>query len=173
MYLQRVKQMKVNAYVFPIFGAGLLMMVFIVLATPVKSADRLQNLTSWDEARTESKRLNAPIVLLIEQRHCGFCQRLKREVFKPKANDPHYFDRVIFASVLIDYDGPLIVVDGEELSGFDFAQSFDANTTPTVLFLDYSSNELQHRMVGYVSGAQYNKNFTGKLENSIKSIADN
>jgi thioredoxin-related protein len=165
--------MKGNEYVFPFLGAGLLMMIFFVLAAPVQSADRLQNLASWDETRTASKRLNAPIVLLVEQRHCGFCQRLKREVFRPMANDSNYVDRVIFASVLIDYDGPLIEVDGEMLSGFEFAETFDANTTPTVLFLDHSSNELQHRMVGYVSGAQYNKNFISKLENSIESIANN
>lgn len=163
--------MKVNTCVIPFLAAGIFMMAFIVPAKSFEGADRLQNLISWKEASSESKRLNAPIVLLIEQRHCGFCQRLKREVFRPMANDPNYFDRVIFASVLIDYDGPLIEVDGKMLSGFDFAENFDANTTPTVLFLDHSSNELQDRMVGYVSGTQYNKIFKGKLENSIESIA--
>lgn len=143
------------------------------LANPASGEDRLQNLTSWSEASVVSKQLNAPIVLLIEQRHCGFCQRLKREVFRPMANDSSYFDRVIFASVLIDYDGPLIEVDGEMLSGFEFAETFDANTTPTVLFLDHASTELQSRMLGYISGPQYSKNFIGKLDNAIESMSAN
>lgn len=138
-----------------------------IVAQTADETDRLQNLESLSETLAIAKRLNAPIILLIEQRHCAFCQRLKREVFRPLANDPMYFDRVLFASVLIDYDGPLIEKNGNNISGFEFSQSFDASTTPTVLFLDDASNELT-RIVGYIGGDEYKNKFISNIEKSIQ-----
>ncbi|MFT6268005.1 MAG: thioredoxin-related protein [Alphaproteobacteria bacterium] len=127
------------------FGINVLALFSLVLgpdtlATSADDSDRLQNLKSLNETSAIAKRLNVPIVLLTEQRDCAFCQRLKRDVFRPLANDPSYFDKVLFASVLTDFDGPLIEKDETKISGFKFAESLDANTTPTVLLLDHSSN---------------------------------
>ncbi len=82
------------------FGIAALAVIALALgpdtvATPADEPDRLQNLNSWSETCATAKRLNVPIVVLVEQRHCAFCQRLKRDVFRPLANDPTYFDRVM------------------------------------------------------------------------------
>lgn len=130
--------------------------------------NRLKNLTSWSKLVDTAKLDKKPIILLIEQRHCGFCQRLKREVFQPLANDPAYFEHAIFKSVLTDFDGPTIEVKGNQISGFDFAESFDANITPTVLFLDYSSNEIQTRLVGYEANNAYLERFMLRLDAAVQ-----
>jgi thioredoxin-related protein len=165
-------RMTLSAFNRSALTLSLLLIGWIPNAISSNETDRLHNLKSWSETSAVAKQTNAPIVVLIEQRHCGFCQRLKREVFLPLANDKTYFDRVIFASVLIDFDGPSIELNGADISGFEFAESFEANTTPTVLFLDHSASELQKRLVGYIAGESYNNTFIDKIKNSIESSAD-
>lgn len=155
------------------FGKILFVSLTLILVTHTSAMDtdkpnRLKNVESWSKLIETAKLDKKPIILLIEQRHCGFCQRLKREVFGPLANDPAYFEHAIFKSVLTDFDGPAIEVNGIQVSGFDFAESFDANITPTVLFLDYSSNEIQTRLVGYEANNAYLERFMRRLDSAVQ-----
>lgn len=133
--------------------------------------DRLTHLVSWDRIVTDAAAKDVPIVILVEQRYCGFCQKLKKEVFRPIANNPNYFDRVIFATVLTDFDGPLIEKSGLDVTGFEFAESFNASTTPTVLFFN-SSAVLEQRVVGYFDELNYQRKFINTIESMISKNAD-
>ncbi|MFK7885253.1 MAG: thioredoxin fold domain-containing protein [Gammaproteobacteria bacterium] len=132
--------------------------------------DNLHALVSWTKTLASAKQSQAPIVVLLEQRHCAFCQRLKRDLIRPLANDPTYRDRAIFVSVLTDIDAGLIEKDGTEVSGFEFSDQLRSSTTPTVLFLDSAGNELQKRIVGYKASASYTESLKKKIEESIAAV---
>ncbi|MFK7958861.1 MAG: thioredoxin family protein [Lysobacterales bacterium] len=140
-------------------------------ANEPETTDQLQPLASWTITAAEAKRRNVPIVILFEQRNCGFCQRLKKELFRPTANNPEYSRRAIFVSVLTDYDADLLEHGNTQISGFEFAEQFKALTTPTVLFIDSTGKTVEKRIVGYVSGDQYNQSFKRKLEASIAAVS--
>ncbi len=145
---------------------------FITLSKDdVRHTDGLLKLGSWTEVRTQAEQLGVPIILLVEQKNCGYCQRLKRDLFHPLANTTTYRSRALFVSVLTDFDEPLLEKDGVEVSGFEFAESFEASTTPTILFLSSRAEELQDRVIGYTEGHAYRQALLNKIEASIGLVS--
>ena len=130
----------------------------------------LNELTSWSETQAAAYRQQLPIILLVEQRHCGFCQALKKDLFRPLANDADYGSRAVFISMLVDFDAPLIEKGGKMISGFEFSEQFSASTTPTILFLDSAADELQERIVGYETSAQYIQTLKSRIDASASAL---
>jgi len=94
-----------------------------------------------------SKRLNAPILLVVSQEHCPFCDLLKREVLNPMALSGDYRDKVVMREILIDLGESLINFEGKSEDAAEFAHRYDVYLTPTLLFLDPHGNELSKRIV--------------------------
>ncbi|MFK8029009.1 MAG: thioredoxin family protein [Gammaproteobacteria bacterium] len=133
-------------------------------------SEGLVTLTSWDQTVLDAKKLNRPIVLLVEQRNCGFCQALKKNLIKPLANDSHFGSKAIYVSMMTDYDEPTLEKDGRQISGFDYSMQLDASTTPTVLFFNSEGEELQKRVVGYLETDEYIATMKSRIERSAAAV---
>lgn len=125
---------------------------------------------SWTDTLNTARMTERSIVLLVEQKNCAYCQRLKRDLFVPLARDPEYQEQLVFVSLRTDPDEPLVEKNGKEISTFEFAQSFDALTTPTILFLDSDGNEISHRLVGYTADAEYSQQLLSRLQISSTAV---
>jgi thioredoxin-related protein len=154
-----------------IVGLYLLMQAGLAAATSRDGSSELSPLTSWDAIRQDAKAGMKPIVLLVEQRHCGFCQRAKAERLRPASTVGEYAGRAIFVSVATDLDEPPVDADGSKISTFEFAENYAATFTPTVMFLDYRGVEIQERMVGYTGDVAESAVFEARLSRAIEVVS--
>lgn len=140
-------------------------------STGVDQNHGLSSLASWDRVSVDAKAQMIPIVLLVEQRLCTYCQRAKAERLRPASRSNKYQGRAIFVSLATDTDEPPIEHNGATISTFEFAESYGASFTPTVLFLDYLGNEVQQRMVGYSASSTESAIFETRLSNAITAVS--
>jgi thioredoxin-related protein len=84
----------------------------------------------------ESMRKKLPILLIISQSHCGYCERMKREVLNPMQINGDFENRILVREIIIDSSEQLTDFDGNRVDAADFSQSYGVYVTPTLLFLN-------------------------------------
>ncbi|MES9976141.1 MAG: thioredoxin fold domain-containing protein [Candidatus Thiodiazotropha sp.] len=89
-----------------------------------------------------------PILLMVSQDHCPFCQKLKREILNPMVVSGDYDDKVIVTELLIDVGENVIDFEGNSVYPGSIASKYNTWVTPTLLFLDHQGKEVHKRMLG-------------------------
>lgn len=97
---------------------------------------------------TIARRDKMPILLLVSQDHCPFCDQIKREILGPMIVSGEYRDSLLIREIFIDLGTSVRDFKGKELDSSTFALQYRVYLTPTLLFLDPDGNELIERMVG-------------------------
>ncbi|MCU7879793.1 MAG: thioredoxin fold domain-containing protein [Candidatus Thiodiazotropha sp. (ex Lucinoma aequizonata)] len=96
----------------------------------------------------EAKQNQIPILLLISQYHCGFCDLMKEEILQPMQLNSSYRERVLVRELLIDQGGMVTNFQGNREATADFVDQYNIFVTPTLLFLDADGKEASERIVG-------------------------
>lgn len=91
---------------------------------------------------------NIPILLMVSESTCVYCEQLKREVMRPMLIGGHYEDKILIRELMTDSGMPVKDFAGQTSRAVDLAHRYKAFVSPTVLFLDSNGNELAKRMVG-------------------------
>lgn len=114
---------------------------FILLLSAFQAvfAESIQWLTSLDAALTQAKSQNRPVMLDIYAPWCGYCRKLRKEVY-PSGDVVRESSRYV-----------MVTVNGEQAPAMMEKYSIDG--FPTILFLD-KNGALMGRIDGFVSGAQ-------------------
>lgn len=89
-----------------------------------------------------------PILLVVSQEDCPYCELLKREILEPMLVSGEYDGRVIIRELLIDSELPVRDFDGRAIAPDELARRYGVRLTPTVLFLDDRGRELTKPMIG-------------------------
>ena len=89
-----------------------------------------------------------PILLLVSQEDCPYCEILKREILEPMLIIGEYDGRVLIRELFIDSELPVRDFDGQTITPDELARRYRARLTPTVLFLDDRGRELTKPMIG-------------------------
>ena len=89
-----------------------------------------------------------PIVLLVSRSDCSYCALLKEEVLNPMMKSREYDDQALLGELMLDAVEPLRGFQGEYELRDDLASRFDADLTPTLLFLAPDGTELVPRIRG-------------------------
>lgn len=133
-----------------------LLVVFVVaiLSKPVSA----QSTIDWidlEEAQNLSKEDQKPVFVFVEAEWCGFCKKMKREVF-PKNEISGLLNQEYYG-VLIDLESKNeISFNGKRMTERDFARSMEVMQTPTMIFLDDKGEELG-RQPGYLDSDEFYK----------------
>jgi thioredoxin-related protein len=124
--------------------------IFCILSCTIALADagRLAPLDDLQQLSMLSKQSQLPILLLVSQYHCGFCDRMKKEVLQPMQMDPAYQNRVLIRELSIDPEGMVTSLDGTRQAASEFISQYNVSLTPTLLFLDATGAEVAERIVG-------------------------
>ena len=93
-------------------------------------------------------RRRLPIVLLVSRSDCSYCALLKEEVLNPMVKSREYDDQALLGELMLDSVEPLRGFQGEYELRDDLASRFDADLTPTLLFLAPDGTELAPRIRG-------------------------
>ena len=95
-----------------------------------------------------ARRRRLPIVLLVSRSDCSYCALLKDEVLNPMVKSREYEDQALLGELMLDSEEPLRGFQGGHELRDDVASRFDADLTPTLLFLAPDGSELAPRILG-------------------------
>jgi thioredoxin-related protein len=99
-----------------------------------------------DAAVAESERI--PIMLLVSQTYCGYCDQLKEWIIRPMILSGDYEGKVTIRELLVDSFEPVRDFDGEPRDPDKISARYEAHLTPTLLFLGPDGQELTERIHG-------------------------
>jgi thioredoxin-related protein len=97
-------------------------------------------------AEAEDKQL--PILLLISQYHCEYCDQMKREILHPMHANGDFRNRVLIRELVIDTGKKISDFQGNKMDAAAFSQRYGVYVTPTLLFLDSKGLEVAERISG-------------------------
>ena len=96
----------------------------------------------------EAKRQQLPILLLVSQYHCEYCDLMKREVLQPMRLNGDFQQQALMRELLIDAGEKVTNFQGQTVSAAEFADQYGVFVTPTLLFLDNDGHEAAERILG-------------------------
>ncbi|MES9812745.1 MAG: thioredoxin fold domain-containing protein [Candidatus Thiodiazotropha sp.] len=111
-----------------------------------------------------------PILLMVSQDHCPFCQQLKREILNPMVVSGDYDDKVIITELLIDVGENVIDFEGNSVYPGSIASNYNTWVTPTLLFLDHQGKEVHKRMLGVNTIEMYGHYLDVSLEDALAAV---
>ena len=89
-----------------------------------------------------------PILLLVSQLTCPYCEQIKREILHPMVVAGDYRGELLIRELYMDTHGRIRDFKGRHVDNSQFAYGYDVYLTPTLLFLGPDGRELTKRMVG-------------------------
>lgn len=128
----------------------LLTAIWVLTASPFTAAEdtllkQARDLQALGET-AEQKRI--PILLMVSQEHCGFCELMKQEVLDPMLLSEEYTDLVLMRELLIDPGEMVINFAGRRQTAEDFSDGYSVWVTPTLLFLDPQGRQAAEPILG-------------------------
>jgi thioredoxin-related protein len=109
---------------------------------------KLTILDDFRQVGRESRQHQIPILVLVSQYHCSYCDRMKEEVLEPLQLNQQYGQRVLIRELSIDPGEMLTTLQGKSLAAADFTARYNVTVTPTLLFLDARGKEAAPRIIG-------------------------
>ncbi len=89
-----------------------------------------------------------PILLMVSQSYCDFCEQMKLQVINPMQLSGEYAERVLIRELLIDEGESVTNFEGRREASDHFSSRYHIQVTPTLLFLDSEGNEVAERILG-------------------------
>jgi thioredoxin-related protein len=124
------------------------------------------------ELGQQAEKGRLPIMMMVSQAHCGFCEKLKEEILEPMLISGDYTDKVIITELLMDSYTNITGFDGSEIHPSDIASSYKVWVTPTLLFLNADGNEVHPRMLGVNTIEMYGYYIDESINGAMASIRD-
>ena len=118
--------------------------------------------------QAEMKRV--PILLMVSQDHCHFCELLKAEVLNPMMISGDYTDKVVMTELLIDIGDSVTDFDGNRVYPGKVASDYNTWVTPTLLFLDHQGKEVHKRMLGVNTVEMYGFYLDESLDAALAAV---
>jgi thioredoxin-related protein len=150
-----------------------MLLVIMMISEAVFSGDRsgvvppvrdLYSLSKVAEAR------NLPILLMVSQDHCPYCELLKEEILNPMVISGDYINKAVMSVLTIDASKAIIDFNGKKIEPRDVALRYNATITPTLLFLDYQGNEIQERMTGVNTVEMYGYYLDESIDEALEKL---
>ena len=149
------------------FRQFLVIGVLCVIGT-VQASSTLTKIDDFSALSEYSKNNNLPIVVLVEQTGCRYCEIVSEEFLQPLQNSERYKNKVIFRRISLDSGETITGLNKIDITTDAFCEEYGAKFTPTVLFLDSDGNLLTEKLLGMSSRDYYGY----ELEKSIHKAYD-
>ncbi|MGB0713437.1 MAG: thioredoxin family protein [Gammaproteobacteria bacterium] len=113
-----------------------------------------------------------PMLLMVSQTHCGYCEEVKREVIRPMIISGDYDDRVLIREILIDPFDKIPDFDGTPRDPNVIAARYKAWVTPTLLFLGPDGEVLSERILGVNTPEMYGWYVDSAIDEALGKLRD-
>ncbi|MEJ1343703.1 MAG: thioredoxin fold domain-containing protein [Candidatus Sedimenticola sp. (ex Thyasira tokunagai)] len=91
------------------------------------------------------------LMVLVSQEFCPFCEDIKRDVIRPMIRGEDFKGQLMIRELSIDPGVEVRDFSGTKRSGMNLAADYNADFTPTLLFLSPDGRELHKSIVGYTT----------------------
>ncbi len=129
---------------------GCLVGFFLLLSCPAFSIEgiRIPITTDLQKDGRLSIQRQLPILLMVSQDHCPFCDLMKQEILHPMLLSGEYEEKVIMREILIDLGQDVTNFKGQREDAAHLVHGYDVHLSPTLLFLNGEGTEVRKRMIG-------------------------
>ena len=128
--------------------AGAVLAIAVGVAPAADSGHGLEPVRDLGADARLARERGLPILMVVSQHHCPFCDLLREEVLLPMVRSGDYVDRVILRELFLDGEQQLRDFDGRSVGPEALADRYRTFLTPTLLFLDPRGKELTDRILG-------------------------
>ena len=129
------------------------------------------NHRDWAQLGELSRSRHIPVVILVTDEDCGYCERLKEEVLLPMAREGRLEGRALVRELSMRTGGKLLDFDGERIRARIFLGRYNIFASPTLLFLDAAGHALHKPLIGYNGRDEYSSLLLEALDKSLSGMA--
>ena len=112
------------------------------------SAEDIEAVDNLALAARSSQQQGVPTVVFVSRDACPYCRTLRDELLLPLQRGDKFKNRAVLVEVNLDRIEPLTGFDDQPTTAQAFGDLYQAQITPTLLFLDPQGQEISKRIVG-------------------------
>jgi len=133
------------------FSGYLLGFCLVLLTIPIQAPAApvaVQKLVNWEDIVHLSRENNLPVVILVDQWDCPYCDIVEQEFLEPMLRGGQFDQLALIRKISIDQGEMITDQEGKSISAREFARRYADSFTPTILFLDCDAQPIGENIVG-------------------------
>jgi thioredoxin-related protein len=95
-----------------------------------------------------SRQQDIPIIIFVSRDACPYCRTLRDTILRPMLTANKFEHRAILVELSLDRGEMLTGFENMQMTAAAFGELYQAEITPTLLFLDSNGREISKRIVG-------------------------
>ena len=95
-----------------------------------------------------SRQQDIPVIVFVSRDACPYCRTLRDTILRPMLTANKFEHRAILVELSLDRGEMLIGFENKQMTAAAFGELYQAEITPTLLFLDSNGREISKRIVG-------------------------
>ena len=111
-----------------------------------------------------------PAVVFVSRDACPYCRTLRDKVLKPMFAAGKFEQRAILLELSLDRSVPLTDFESGLVTAKEFGESYGAEITPTLLFLDPEGREIGKRIIGISNLDLYGHYLQKSIDEALQSM---
>jgi thioredoxin-related protein len=120
----------------------------------------------------EAKAKNLPIMLFVTAPYCGYCHQLERDVIVPMLKNARYNHYVLVRRFDLGKD-TIIDFDGNAAESAQIAARYQAQLTPTLIFLSPDGKPLADNIKGVAADLDlYGGMIDGRINQALEKLGN-
>jgi len=152
---------------------GAVMLWLVMLAGQLALPALANDIPSVDDLALtgqSSQQLGIPTVVFVTREACPYCRTLRDKVLQPMQNAKKFENRAVLVEISLDRVGPLTGFDDKQTTAKAFGDLYQAQITPTLLFLDARGQEIGKRIVGISNLDLYGYYLQQSIDTALQAI---
>jgi len=134
------------------------------------SADGIQATDNLARVAQTSQQQGIPTVVFVSREACPYCRTLRDELLLPMQRADRFENRAVLVEVNLDRVEPLTGFDDKPTTAQAFGDLYQAQITPTLLFLDPQGREISRRIVGISNLELYSYYLQESIDTALEAI---
>lgn len=134
------------------------------------SRDDIPAVDNFARAGQSSQQLGVPTVVFVSREACPYCRTLREEILLPMQRANKFENRAVLVEVSLDRVEPLTGFDDRPTTAQAFGDLYQAQITPTLLFLDPQGKEVSRRIVGISNLELYGYYLQQSIDSALQAI---
>ena len=111
-----------------------------------------------------------PAIVFVSRDACPYCRTLRNKILKPMLAADKFEHKAMLIEVSLDRSTPLTDFENRQVTAKVFGQSYNAEITPTLLFLDSDGHEIGKRIIGISNLELYGHYLHKSIEEALLTI---
>jgi len=151
-------------------GAVLMLLLFAGVQSPAAAADRIPAVDDLAGTGQSSAQAGVPTLVFVSREACPYCRTLRDDILLPMQRADKFENRAFLVEISLDRVEPLTGFDGKPTTGQAFGEMYQAQITPTLLFLDARGREISQRIVGISNLELYGYYLQQSIDTALEAI---